>query len=402
MKVLVIGAGVGGLFFASFMEGYSLKIIEKNEFAGRKLLATGNGRCNFTNLNLSTDNYKSFSKDFVSYAISNFTNHDLIRYFNEIGILTTSLPSGRCYPKTMSSKTIRDSLYLKAKENASFIFNEEVKAVDLKKKQVKTNNKTYDYDYLVIATGGISLRNSGSDGKIFKLLKNDIPLTDLSYSITNYETREKLSKKAKGTKVSARASLYIDGEFIKSSIDDVIFQDYGLTGTAILDISNDLTLGLMKNQACQIRIDFFPDVSNEDFKSYIKNLISKFDSRSIKDILIGIINEKLIDDILKISNIKPHTLARKISKRDLENLINNLKELTFNVSQIHDKENAQVTIGGFDSNFINPKTMESLKAKGVFIIGETLDVAGDCGGYNIQWAASSAYACAQYLRSLDV
>ena len=402
MKVLVIGAGVGGLFFASFMEGYSLKIIEKNEFAGRKLLATGNGRCNFTNLNLSTDNYKSFSKDFVSYAIKNFTNQDLIRYFNEIGVLTTNLPSGRCYPLTMSAKTIRDSLFLKAKENASFIFNEEVKAVDLKKKQVKTTKKTYDYDYLVIATGGISLRNSGSDGKIFKLLKNDIPLTDLSYSITNYETREKLSKKAKGTKVSARASLYIDGKFMKSSIDDIIFQDYGLTGTAILDISNDLSLGLMKNKTCQIRIDFFPDLSNEDFKAYIKNLISKFDKRSIKDILIGIINEKLIDDILKISKIKPHTLARKISKSDLENLINNLKELTFNVSQIHDKENAQVTIGGFDSNFINPKTMESLKAKDVFIIGESLDVAGDCGGYNIQWAASSAYLCAQYLRSLDV
>lgn len=402
MKILVIGAGVGGLFFASFMEGYSLKIIEKNEFAGRKLLATGNGRCNFTNLNLSTDNYKSFSKDFVRHAISNFTNHDLIRYFNEIGVLTTSLPSGRCYPLTMSSKTIRDSLFLKAKENASFIFNEEVKEFDLKKKQVKTTKKTYDYDYLVIATGGISLRNSGSDGKIFKLLKNDIPLTDLSYSITNYETRQKLSKKAKGTKVSARASLYIDGKFIKSSIDDIIFQDYGLTGTAILDISNDLTLGLMKNQACQIRIDFFPDFSTEDFKSYIKNIIRKFDSRSIKDILIGIINEKLIDDILKISKIKPHTLAIKISESDLENLINNLKELTFNVSQIHDKENAQVTIGGFDSNFINPKTMESLKTKDVFIIGESLDVAGDCGGYNIQWAASSAYLCAQYLRSLDV
>lgn len=402
MKILVIGAGVGGLFFASFMEGYSLRIIEKNEFAGRKLLATGNGRCNFTNLNLSTDNYKSFSKDFVRHAISNFTNYDLIRYFNEIGVLTTSLPSGRCYPLTMSSKTIRDSLFLKAKKNASFIFNEEVKEFDLKKKQAKTSKKTYDYDYLVIATGGISLRNSGSDGKIFKLLKNDIPLTDLSYSITNYETRQKLSKKAKGSKVRARASLYIDDKFIKSSVDDVIFQDYGLTGTAILDISNDLTLGLMKNQACQIRIDFFPDLSNEDFKAYIKNLISKFDSRSIKDILIGIINEKLIDDILKISKIKPHTLAIKISESDLENLINNLKELTFNVSQIHDKENAQVTIGGFDSNFINPKTMESLKAKDVFIIGESLDVAGDCGGYNIQWAASSAYLCAQYLRSLDV
>jgi len=148
-------------------------------------------------------------------------------------------------------------LFLQAKENADFIFNEEVISIDFKNKKVKTKSDTYIYDKLVIATGGITLKNSGSDGKIFDLIKNDIPLTKMTYAITNYETEQKLSKKAKGTKVTAKASLIVDGNFIKSSIDDVIFQDYGLTGTAILDISNDLSESLVKKRSSYIYIVFF-------------------------------------------------------------------------------------------------------------------------------------------------
>lgn len=402
MKILVIGAGVAGLFFASFMDKHEVIVLDKNEFAGRKLLATGNGRCNFTNLNFDRANFKANNQEFIDHTIKYFTNEDLIKYFNEIGIATTNLPSGRCYPKTMSSKTVRNALFLEAKENADFIFNEDVSNIDFKNKKVKTKGKTYAYDKLVIATGGITLKNSGSDGKILDLIKKEIPITQMTYAITNYETREKLSKKAKGTKVTAKASLYVDDKFIKSSIDDVIFQDYGLTGTAILDISNDLSQNLMEQNSSHIYIDFFPEYSREEFANYLASLITKFAKRSIKDILIGVINEKLLDDILKISHIKPHKKGFEINERDFEILVSTLKELRFEVLKIHDKENAQVTLGGVDSNFINPKTMESTKQKDVFFIGECQDVAGDCGGYNISWAASSAKVASDYLRSLDV
>lgn len=402
MKILVIGAGVAGLFFASFMDKHQVTVIDKNEFAGRKLLATGNGRCNFTNLNFDTANFKGSNQDFIEYTIKYFTNEDLINYFNEIGIATTNLPSGRCYPKTMSSKTVRNALFLEAKENADFIFEENISDIDFKNKKVKTKAKTYTYDKLVIATGGITLKNSGSDGKIFDLIKKEIPITQMTSAITNYETREKLSKKAKGTKVTAKASLYVNNKFIKSSIDDLIFQSYGLTGTAILDISNDLSDSLMKGKKSYISIDFFPEYSKEDFAGYLARLITKFAKRSIKDILIGVINEKLLDDILKISHIKPHKKGFEINEKDFNKLVDVLKELKFEVLKIHDKENAQVTLGGVDSNFINPKTMESTKVKDVFFIGECQDVAGDCGGYNISWAASSAKVASDYLRSLDV
>ena len=224
----------------------------------------------------------------------------------------------------------------------------------------------------------------------------------MTYAITNYETEQKLSKKAKGTKVTAKASLIVDGNFIKSSIDDVIFQDYGLTGTAILDISNDLSESLAKKRSSYIYIDFFPEFSKKDFEKYLESLLTRFAKRPIKDILIGVINGKLLEDILKISHIKPDKRGFEINDKDFKNLVNSLKSLSFKISKIHDKENAQVTLGGVDSNFINPATMESTKVKDVFFIGECQDVAGDCGGYNISWAASSAKVASDYLRSLDV
>ena len=131
MKILVIGAGVAGLFFASFMDEHEVIVLDKNEFAGRKLLATGNGRCNFTNLNFDKANFKANNQELIDHTIKYFTNRDLIKYFNEIGIATTNLPSGRCYPKTMSSKTVRNVLFLEAKENADFIFDEDVSNINM-------------------------------------------------------------------------------------------------------------------------------------------------------------------------------------------------------------------------------------------------------------------------------
>lgn len=402
MKILVIGAGVAGLFFANFMDSGELTILEKNEFSGRKLLASGNGRCNFTNLNFSYDFYKSENEDFFKYSLDNFTNYDLIKYLNNIGIATTNLPSGRCYPKTMSSKTIRDALYNSSKENAKFIFNQEVKAINFSKKEVLTNEKSYSYDKLVFATGGKSLANSGSDGKIFALIKNEIPLTKMTYGITNFESKEKFSKKAKGTRITGKASLFVEGKFIKSSIDDIIFQDYGLTGTAILDISNDLSLALRDKKKASVEIDFYPEKTYDEFYDFLEKTIKNFPNKSLYDLLIGIINEKLIGDVIKLLKLSPKKKLCELKTYDLEKLVKTLKNLSFEITKIHDCENAQLTIGGVDTKFVNPKTMESKIFPNVFFIGEILDVNGACGGYNIQWAASSAKVLADYLRSLNV
>lgn len=400
MRIFVIGAGVSSLAFCSFLENKNITVIDSNKDSGRKLLATGNGRCNFTNLNLSYDNFYSNEKDFVNYSLDNFSNKDLIKYFENLGIEWTNLPSGRCYPKTMSSQTVKDSLMMKANENAKFIFDQKVLDIDFNKKLIITEKNKYKYDLLVIASGGKTLKNSGSDGSILEILKNHTKIEETTYGITNFKAKNPLSKKAKGVKVNARASLIIDGKYKKSSKDDIIFQNYGLTGTAILDLSNQISLALKDKKKVRLDIDFYPEYKKEGLLIKLEEKIKRFPQRNIEEILIGNLDKKLIIDILKRAKINPR--EKNISKNDLNKLVNVLKSLSFDIVDINDKNNAQVTLGGVSCEEIDKKTMKSLKIKDCYFIGEVMDVGGDCGGYNIQWAFSSAKTASEDIRRLNV
>ena len=400
MRIFVIGAGVSSLAFCSFLDKKNITVLDSNKDSGRKLLATGNGRCNFTNLNLSYDNFYSNKKDFVNYSLDKFSNKDLIKYFEYLGIEWTNLPSGRCYPKTMSSQTVKDSLMMKAEENAKFIFDQKVLDIDFDKKLIITEKNKYKYDLLVIASGGKTLKNSGSDGSIFKILEKHTKIEDMTFGITNFKAKNPLSKKAKGVKVNAKVSLKVDGKFIKSSTDDVIFQTYGLTGTAILDLSNLISLALKDGKKVNLDIDFYPEYKKDGLLKKLEEKSKRFPNRNIEELLIGNLDKKLIIDILKRVKINPG--KKNLSRKDLEKLVNILKNLSFDIMDINDKNNAQVTLGGVSCKEIDKKTMKSLKIKDCYFIGEVMDVAGDCGGYNIQWAFSSAKTASEDIRRLNV
>ena len=400
MKIFVIGAGVSSLAFCSFLDKKNIRVIESNKDSGRKLLATGNGRCNFTNLKLSYENFYSNKKDFVNYSLDNFSNKDLLEYFEYLGIEWTNLPSGRCYPKTMSSQTVKDSLMMKAEENAKFIFDQKVLDIDFNKKLIITEKNKYKYDILVIGSGGVTLKNSGSDGSIFKILKNYTKIEEMTFGITNFKAKNPLSKNAKGVKVNAKASLKVDGKYIKSSTDDVIFQTYGITGTAILNLSNSISLALKNKSKVGLDIDFYPEYKKEGLLMKLEEKSKRFPQRSIEELLIGILDKKLIIDILKRVKINPG--QKNIKRKDLEKLAEILKNLSFDIIDINDKNNAQVTLGGVSCGEIDKKTMRSLKIKDCYFIGEVMDVAGDCGGYNIQWAFSSAKTASEDIRRLNV
>ena len=400
MKIFVIGAGVSSLAFCSFLDKKNIIVLESNKDVGRKLLATGNGRCNFTNLKLSYENFYSNKKDFVNYSLDNFSNKDLLEYFEYLGIEWTNLPSGRCYPKTMSSQTVKDSLMMKAEENAKFIFDQKVLDIDFDKKIIITEKNKYKYDIIVIASGGMTLKNSGSDGSIFKILKKYTKIEEMTFGITNFKAKNPLSKNAKGVKVNAKASLKVDGKYKKKSTDDVIFQTYGITGTAILNLSNSISLALKNKSKVSLDIDFYPEYKKDGLLMKLEEKSERFPQRSIEELLIGNLDKKLIIDILKRVKINPG--QKNIKRKDLEKLAEILKNLSFDIIDINDKNNAQVTLGGVSCGEIDKKTMRSLKIKDCYFIGEVMDVAGDCGGYNIQWAFSSAKTASEDIRRLNV
>lgn len=404
MRLLIVGAGAAGLAFTSFLtkkdiRSLSVTLIDKNQEAGRKLLATGNGRCNFTNKNLSQDFYYSESRPgFAGPAIKNFTNYDLVDRLSSLGLPATSLESGRVYPATLSSRSLRDLLYLNGRETASFLFSREVLDIDFKKKLVKTEAGDLPYDLLILAPGGESLKNSGSDGKILEILRGKTQITPRTFGITNFETSPKPGKALKGVKVKGRASIFVDGKYVKTSIDDIIFQDYGLTGTAIFNLSNDISLALLHGQGVEINLDLLPDFKGKALRAYLEDLAKRYDQREISDLLVGLFDRKIIPYLLRCSKIRGEAKASNLCEKDLASLVKTIKNLPFKVLQIHDETNAQVTLGGVDCRRINPETMESKDLPGVYLIGEVVDVAGACGGYNLQRAFSSAKACYDDIR----
>lgn len=398
MKIFILGGGVASLAFTSFVKkkdpNIDINIIEKNSFSGRKLLATGNGRCNFTNSNMSYDKFSSKDEDFVSYALDNFDNRDLLDHFESMGIEWTKLESGRTYPKTMASKTVRDSLFLEGKEVSNFIFDTEVIDIDFRKKLLITKDSKIKYDILIIASGGRTLKNSGSDGKIQDILKAKTKLTRTCPGITNFKVKDPLPKACKGTKVKARANLFVNDKWVMESVDDVIFQTYGLTGTAILDISNPASLALSQGQRVRVDIDFFPEYSYNTLLGKLLDKKNKYPKRSLEDLLVGFLHENLIREVIKRSKAKD----MKNKDKALGKIASLLKTMSFDLTSVHDKTNAQVTLGGVSTDRINPKTMESLDLKDTYFIGEVMDVAGACGGYNIQWAFSSAKCASDHIR----
>src|SRR5699024_9148757 len=197
--------------------------------------------------------------------------------------------------------------------------------------------------------------------------------------------------------VTAKASLFVDGNLLKESTDDIIFQSYGLTGTAILDLSNHISYALFGKRDIWVSLDLLEDYSEGKLFEIIKNLSKNNPERTIEEILMGFLNKKLIEDILKRVKLKSKTWVKNLRDDDIRKLIKTIKDLRFKIIAINDEENAQVTIGGVDTSLVDDKTFESKIIPALYFIGEVLDVDGDCGGYNIQWAYSSAKACAKNL-----
>lgn len=399
MRVGIIGAGASGVFAALILKQNYIDttVIERNANALKKIYATGNGRCNFTNRNVSYKNYHGENPKFTISAIKKFDNYDVIEFFNDMGIPEVELENGKIFPKSLqASSIVKQMMCLANHLEVEFIFDSFVD--DVRKNgnvfEVKSKDSIYKFDYLIVACGSKAYKKSGSDGNGYILMeKLGHNIVKTHPGIVQLRLNGDSFKKMSGTKFKANAKLVVDGKEVFEFYHDVLFTDYGISGPTILQLSGEAIRAKNKGLDVKIRIDTV-DLDENKLYEHLIYIISLNYYKKINELLVGLINDNLIEEVLNQANIEYDINVCELSKEEVYKLAHTLKNLEFSVSGYKDEDSGQITCGGVDTDEINPSTMESKKIKNLYIIGEIMDVDGDCGGYNLQWAFSSAYSCA--------
>ena len=394
--VAVIGAGAAGTIAAiEAAKKNKTILIDRNHKVGKKIYATGNGKCNYTNNKITLNNYHGDNIQFAEYSLNNFDNIKTIEYFKNAGVLSKDI-DGRVYPVTEESASVVESLeFLLNENNVDLLLGYKIYSIEINDDIfiISSNHKKIKSKKLIISTGGKSSPNHGSDGSMFEILENlGHSSTILKPALVQIETNNKFSKEVKGVRIKGKITLKHRNKDIVSDIGEIMFTDYGLSGIPVMQISHFVHKFLDKSEKIFASVDFFPEIIKDDLENILYKRKKDLKDRKIKDFLKGLIHSKLINMVLIKSGIKNHNSPSfKLTDKDIKSLSKNLKDLSFFITKTKSWKNSQVTFGGIKTEEINGKTMESKIIKNLFFAGEIIDISGDCGGYNLQWAWSSGY-----------
>lgn len=391
----MIGGGASGIVAAIIARrnNSSVTLLERNDRIGKKLLVTGNGRCNYTNADMSLDYFHSSNKKCIENVLKIFDRDSTLDFFGRLGIMP-KVEEGKIFPMSLQSSSVLDVLrYELERLNVNVVTGAYVTEISKKKDfLIKTKTgETFHADKVIIATGGMAMPVSGSDGNGYKFGKEfGHSINTPTPALVQLKLESDKLKAMDGVKFEGSANLYIDGELNRSEKGEILFTDYGVSGPPILQLSREAVRGISEKRNVQLELKLF-DKSSEEFKKYLNKRFSYMPYKSVEIGLIGLIHKKLIIPILKEINLDKNKLVKELTNADLDKLTNILTSWRFKVIGDKGWGQAQTTAGGILSHDIDPDTLESKRTSGLYFCGEILDVDGDCGGYNLQWAWSSGY-----------
>ena len=400
--LIIVGGGASGLMAAILAKDFGLDvaIVEGTDRVGKKILTTGNGRCNISNSSISYPfkNYHSSNKDFFINALNSFSIDDTRNFFLSLGLPIIELEDNKLYPQSLQASSVVDIFRLAIEDrNIPLYTNCKVKTIHKKNKfKLSTDNDEFNEfscRKLLLCCGGKSAVKTGSDGSGHKLAENlGHKVTKLMPGIVQLKLDYPRLKGLSGIKFDGKVSLISNKKIIREEFGEILFTDYGISGPPILQISSTVSRCLNKNEDVWIKVDMMPDKILDEVSNFIYGHLSMFSHRSISNSFIGVLNKKLIPILLKdigVDNI--HIPCFDLDWQYQNELINRLKDWKFKCIGTKEFQNAQVTVGGIDTNEVDSNTLESKLVKDLYFAGELLDVDGDCGGFNLQWAWSSAY-----------
>ena len=389
-KVVIIGGGASGLV-AAVNAKTSLNdviILERNNSCGKKILITGNGKCNYWNEDQNIKHYHSNNQELLEKII-NSNSREVLEFFSSLGIIP-KIKNGYYYPFSNQATSIKNALILEAKKKnitiktdflVETIQKEENKFIISSKKEAIISDK------LVLATGSAAAPKTGSDGMGYsfarrlghKIIK---PLP----ALVQLKTKGKFLKDWQGIRTDVKLSLYENSNLIKEEEGEIQLTDYGVSGICIFNLSRYVSIGLNNNKKEVIKINFLPFLNISDKKFWLKERNNQVKNRTIEELLEGILNYKLVRVILKKSDINTNKTYIELSENEKNRLIENLTEFELEITGTNSFDQAQVCSGGIPLNEININNMSSYKNNNLYIIGELLDVDGECGGYNLGFA----------------
>lgn len=392
MNVLIIGGGAAGMMAAltAAQNGHHVTLLERQARVGRKLLATGNGRCNLTNRNAAPAHYHG-GDSFCDYALSQFDTEATLRFFETLGLLTVTEDSGRVYPMSNMAGSVLDVLrYALEQEKIDLRTAQVVTAV--KKTaggfSVKTESDTFAADTVILAAGGCAGGKVGGvmDGyQIAKALGHH--RTALYPSLVQLKTDPTYPRALKGVKAECGIIICRGTEVLAQNKGEVLFTEYGVSGPAIFDISRVVaTVG--DHLTCEL--DFFPDLEAAALTDWLESRRKAMANREAGTLLTGSVHSRLGQMIVKSAGFTNQPVST-LSDRDMQQIVRQLRRFSLPITGVCGFDQAQVTAGGLRCDEFDPRTMQSRLVPGFYACGEVLDVDGDCGGYNLQWAWSSGH-----------
>lgn len=402
MRIGIIGGGASGLFCGITAKKNNPKnkvyIIEKAEKCGRKILATGNGRCNLTNENMGEEYFFSSDISYVREVLSAFSNLDTQKSFNDLGLLFATGEKGKIYPRSLQASAVLDVLRMESKR----LGVEEIcgfKVVKIEKKgdifRVFGEKETLEFEKLVIATGGMSGENLGSDGDGYNFLKAfGHKMNPVFQSLVQIKCDNTYTKALNGTKITVSAKIEVDGKIIDKGIDEMHFTEYGLSGPLGFNLSRSVSKHFAEKNESDIYcvIDFMQELSYDEVKAFVQNRIKTQGYKNLEDFFTGVFSKRCGQMIIKKSTDKKFNVsAKELSGAEIKEIANNIKAFKVKLISVMPFKNSQVTAGGIKIEDFEKATLESKKLRGLYACGEVLDVDGICGGYNLQWAWSSGY-----------
>ena len=391
VDIIVVGAGAAGLMasIVAARAGHKVILLEQNTKSGKKILVSGNGKCNISNRYIQTNRFHGQNPDFIEKVLQEYGFEVVETFFSSIGLELSEGKEGKMFPLSLQAGSVVELLEYEAKRaGVQILCNAAVTSLSKNTDtfSVETTQGMHSSHKLILASGSPAAPQLGGSNSGYAFAtKMGHTLIPRHPSLVQLCSDENWIKSCAGVKVAGVATLYANGEQITEKKGDLLFTAYGISGLAILDLSREVSTRLANFDYCELSLDFIPTHSKENLTSLMLNRINTHSEKPITLWLQGMIHKKLIPVILQQSKCKTKKES-SLDRKEINKLVHAIKNLRLSISETKGFEGAEVATGGINTEEVNPLTMESKLVQGLYFAGEILDVDGDRGGFNFHFA----------------